>query len=126
MRARYAAYRAAQAAIERSPGARRPQLLRRFLTEPALSRVVAGLAALDAAGRRNYGTPVSNVFDTVATNDSAVLHDCRDESSAGQLDVATGRRLTVGLRNTHVVARFVRVDGRWLISRFELGPTPCR
>jgi hypothetical protein len=55
-----------------------------------------------------------------------VLHDCRDERPAGQLDVATGRRLTVGVANTHVVARFARVDGRWLIAQFELSEQPCR
>jgi hypothetical protein len=126
VRAQYTAYRAAQPAIERSPAARRPQLLRHFLAEPALGRVLAGLAALDAAGRRNYGTAVSTVFATTVSSDSAVLHDCRDESSAGQLDVATGRRLTVGVPKTHVVARFVHADGHWLISRFELSEQPCR
>jgi hypothetical protein len=126
VRARYAAYRAAQPTVEASRADRRPQLLRRFLAEPARSRVLAGLAALHAAGRRSYGSPASKVFAVAVRGDRAVLHDCRDERSAGQLDVATGRRLTVGVEHTHVVVRFARVDGRWLISGFELGDQPCR
>lgn len=125
VRARYAAYREAQPAIETSRAADRPDLLRPFLAEPARSRVLAGLEALDAAGRRPYGRPVSRVFSVEVDRGRAVLHDCRDERLAGQLDVATGRRLTVGVANTHVVARFARVDGRWLIARFELSEQPC-
>jgi hypothetical protein len=126
VRAQYVAYRAAQPAVEASHAERRPALLRRFLAEPARSRVLAGLAALDAAGRRSYGLPTSKVFAVAVSGDRAVLHDCRDEHAAGQLDVATGRRLTVGVEHTHVVVRFARVDGQWLISAFELDQQPCR
>jgi len=126
VRARYAAYRAAQPAMEASPAAKRPELVRPFLAEPARSRVLAGLAALDASGRRAYGTPASKVFAIDVTGDRAVLHDCRDERAAGQLEISTGRRLTVGVANTHLVVRFARVGGQWLIIRFELGGEPCR
>jgi hypothetical protein len=126
VKARYAAYRAAQSAIETSDAAKRPQLVRPFLAEPARSRVLAGLAALDASGRRPYGTPVSKVFAVDVKGEEAVLHDCRDERAAGQLDASTGRRLTVGVANTHVVVRFARVGGQWLIVRFELADKPCR
>lgn len=126
VRARYLAYRAAQPVIERSPARDRPRLAGQYLAEPARTRVLEGLAALDAAGRRPYGSPVSHVGAIEVAGNRAVLHDCRDERSAGQLDVSTGRRLTVGVAHTHVVARFVRVDGRWLISRFELAEQPCR
>lgn len=111
---------------EQTEAASRRTILARVATEPLLSRMLRGIAALRATDRVTWGTPVVHAFEVKVEDKRATLHDCQDATRTGQADARTGRHLTHGKSRTHLVATLNRgEDGVWRVSTLEQLEKPC-
>lgn len=118
-------YPTARKAEQALPGERR-RLLEQVATQPLLDRMSRGIAALRATGRVTWGMPVLHPYEVRVEGDRATLHDCQDDTGTGQADDRTGKRLTHGVRNVHLVATLLRgEDGAWRLSTLEQVKEPC-
>ncbi len=83
---------------------RPPDLWRSILAtvaaDPLLSRLVDGLLAQRAAGRRQYGQVVPHPTVVGLTNRAASVLDCQDASRSGEADADCGLPATVGSLRT--------------------------
>jgi hypothetical protein len=110
----------ATAADEKS----RKAILAATLTEPALSRALAGLTTLDRNGRTQYGHDVPLRQSVRRTGNNAVVIGCLDSSQAGAVDRATGRKINRGPATNPVTVTFAEgPDGVWRVSNTEYGNT---
>ncbi len=90
--------------------------------DPTASLIVKKRANDQAKGLGSYGMPISFVSWPQPINgaSSAVLMDCQDGSQAGDLNVRTGEKLTVGTVNTAIRGSLTRTADGWRVSSSEL------
>ncbi|MEZ0076285.1 hypothetical protein [Planotetraspora sp. GP83] len=111
---------------ERALPAERQTILERVATQPLLSRMLRGIAALRATHRVTWGHPEHHTFDVRIKGDHATLHDCQDARKGGQSDDRTGQHLTHGMSRIHLVAALAKgADGAWRVSKVEQVKEPC-
>ncbi|MEV0623973.1 hypothetical protein AB0I81_62410 [Nonomuraea sp. NPDC050404] len=111
---------------ERAQPEDRRAILEPVTTQPLLSTMLKGIAALRAKGRVTWGQPVFHVFEVDIRDDRAVLRDCQDARKAGQADDRTGKRLTHGMPQTYMVAALAReADGAWRVAKMMQLTEPC-
>ena len=102
----------------------RKKILAATLTEPALSRALAGLATLERNGQTQYGNDVPLRQSVRRTGKSAKVTGCLDSSGAGAVDRRTGRKVNKGPATNPVTVTFVQgSDGVWRASKTEFGNT---
>ncbi len=121
--AQYSAFFAALTPASKATPAGRLEMLRLVATDPSLTRTLGGIAAAAAAGEMLYGRDVlrPEVISVVGT--TATLRDCQDTSGFGRVKVATGKRVTVGVKNTLATVVMKRgTDGVWRVSTVENKP----
>ena len=98
-------------------------MMQKVAVEPALTRVLGGIAAIRRNGQVGYGQDV--IRPRVARVDaaSATVTDCQDTSGFGRLEVATGKKITVGVKNTLATVKMKRgADGAWRVSTVKNAP----
>ncbi|MFI6321606.1 hypothetical protein ACIBG8_29005 [Nonomuraea sp. NPDC050556] len=118
-------YPAGQSA-ERAEPRQRKEILGQYATDPLLSRMSRGIAALRVTGRVTWGLPVIHPYDLQIEGDTATLHDCQDARKTGQADDKTSERLTHGTANTHLRATLRKgADGAWRVATLEQLEEPC-
>ncbi|MBE1584578.1 hypothetical protein ACFPOI_43400 [Nonomuraea angiospora] len=104
----------------------RMAILEPVVTQPLLSTMLKGIAALRAKGRFTYGTPTFHTFKVEVRGDRAVVHDCQDGRDGGQADSRTGKHLTHGMPGTYMVAALAKeADGAWRVAKVEQLDSPC-
>jgi hypothetical protein len=95
----------------------RQAILAATLTEPALTRALAGLARLDQNGQTQYGHDVPLRQTVRRAGRNAVVTGCLDSSKAGAVDRKTGRKVNRGSATNPVTVTFVQdPDGVWRAS----------
>jgi len=110
-------------ASKAKPAAVRLAMLKRFATEPSLTRTLGGFAAASAAGEVYYGQDIVRPEITMVVGLTATLSDCQDTPGHGRLKVATGKKVTVGLKNDLAIVTMKRgPDGVWRVSTVEYKP----
>lgn len=115
-------------AYEAAPD-RRHLMLKRVVTAKIEGKLLDRITALEKKGRTSYGhdTPISQQVEWSRRSPNYVLvRGCLDSSSTGVADVATGRRLTIGVPENPVLMNLRREDGVWLISGFRFPGGQCR
>lgn len=121
--AQYRGFYAALTPASKVTPAERLEMLRKFATDPSLTRTLGGLAAATAAGEVLYGRDVlrPDVVNVVGT--TATIRDCQDTSGFGRVKVSTGKKVTVGVKNTLAIVVMKRgTDGVWRVSTVENKP----
>lgn len=100
-------------------GARYEQM-KTLAVDPALRRVMGGMAASDAAGEVGYGETVVHPKLTSVQGDTAVLTDCQDGSQSGRMKASTGEKTTVGTDHDFANVTMKRgADGAWRVATVE-------
>lgn len=98
-------------------------MLRKVAIEPALSRVLGGMAAAQHVGEVFYGDDILRPVLKLVDGLSATVTDCQDTSGVGRMKVATGKKVTVGVKNTLATVVMKRgSDGVWRVSMVENRP----
>jgi hypothetical protein len=99
------------------PEARWRSVLGRVAAEPQLGLTIALTLQQKRNGIGVYGQPTPRAPKvTIVSAGTATVRDCADFSRAGQVDLRTGQRRTVGVARNPVVVRVSRGgDGRWRV-----------
>lgn len=98
------------------------QVVEEIAVNPVLSQILSGRAEQVQKGIALYGEVITRVSWTqpISGQASATLMDCQDSSNAGQLEVATGDKLTGGLPRSLVRGTLVKgADGAWRVQQIE-------
>jgi len=70
-----------------------------------------------------YGQDTVRPEITMVNGLTATLRDCQDTSGHGRLKVATGKKVTLGLKNDLAIVTMKRgPDGVWRVSTVEYKP----
>lgn len=121
--AQYRGFFAVLTPASKAKPAVRLAMLTRFATEPSLTRTLGGFAAASAAGEVLYGEDIVRPELTRVDGSMATLRDCQDTSGHGRLKVATGKKVTVGLKNDLAIVTMKRgPDAVWRVSTLEYKP----
>jgi len=107
----------------RTPKNRKLALLQTVAVEPQIGRITAAAADFEKKGWDNYGTPGHRPYwgPPVEGGSKAIMGDCMDFSHVGRLEVATGRKLTVGVPRSNIRGLFERqVGGDWRVSGLQI------
>lgn len=102
-------------AAERLPADQRRAYLAAWMTEPALSRFVAGMSRLRKQGRLDVGTSVPHVFSVSTWKNTALVNDCADNSNLRTIDRA-GKVVDRGRRSTWYLTTLKRTKDGWRVS----------
>lgn len=121
--AQYRAYFATLTPASKATPPMRFEILRKVATDPSLTRTLGGLAAAAAAGEVYYGEDIVRPEITKVEGRLAMLRDCQDSSGHGRLKVATGKKVTVGLKNDlAIVTMKLGTEGVWRVSTVTYKP----
>jgi hypothetical protein len=102
----------------------RKKILAATLTEPALSRALAGLTKLDQNGQTQYGKDVPLRQSVRRSGKTAVVTGCLDSSQVGAVDRRNGRKINKGPATNPVTVTFTEgPDGVWRASNTEFRNT---
>lgn len=95
----------------------RAAAMKRLAVDPALARVLGGMASSEQVGEVGYGTPVLRPKIDKIEGDTATILDCQDTSGNGRLAKATGKVVTVGRKNDYAQVTVQRgPDGVWRVA----------
>lgn len=109
-------------ASKAEPEARRV-MLETVAVDPSLTRTLSGMRASDNIGEVAYGQEVVRPELVSADGATATLRDCQDGSAAGRVKVATGEKVTVGVKDELAIVTMQRgPDGVWRVSTVEYQP----
>lgn len=104
------------------PEARRA-MLETVAVDPSLTRTLNGMRASDSIGEVAYGQEVVRPELVSADGGTATLRDCQDGSAAGRVKVATGEKVTVGVKDALAIVTMQRgADAVWRVSTVEYQP----
>jgi len=104
-------------AASAAPAAQRRAILSPVAGEPALSRLLGVMSKLDAEGKRAYGRMISLQPTVQRGGAVALVRSCFDSSGSGELDIKTGRKLTVGPKRELILTTLKRSpDGSWRVT----------
>jgi hypothetical protein len=92
-----------------------------YTTTPELSQLISKLGDQRAKGQALYGVNVPRVQSDDVTGSMATVRDCQQSSSAGVEDLATHRRLTVGVDRHPVTATVLLRGSEWKVSVIAYG-----
>jgi hypothetical protein len=92
-------------------------------TMPELSQLVGKLGAQRAAGEVLYGWDVPRAKVAGIVSGAAKITDCQDSSKAGVQEIATGRKLTVGVARHPVMATLLLRGAAWKVSTITYPPS---
>jgi len=113
-------------AAEDATGKERQRILKQWMTDPLLTRVLDNMAAAQAAGRRAYGKTPFKVDDVMSASTTATLTICQDGSNSGVQDARTGKRINRGLPNTPYVIKYRQIgDQSWRMTDIASPPGEC-
>lgn len=75
------------------------------------------MAAAEAFGEVGYGSHVLQPQVVKVSGAAATVRDCQDSSRTGRMKIATGEKVTVGVKNVLVtVGMKLGADGVWRVS----------
>lgn len=95
----------------------RVEAMTKLAVDPALARVLGGMASSDQAGEVGYGAHVLRPKIDKIDGDTATILDCQDTSGSGRLVEATGKVVTVGRTNDYAQVTLQRgADGAWRVA----------
>lgn len=100
-------------------------LMSQYAVEEIARQDTVGFADLRSRGWVAYGQVEHRVFweEDIAGGDTARLWDCRDDSQAGAMDIATGEKRTVGEAGKGYRGTLIRGDdGQWRVQLLEYDP----
>lgn len=118
--AQYRAFFAVLAPASKARAAQRLAMLKTVATDPSLTRTLGGLAAATAAGEMLYGKDILRPEVVNVAGGTATIRDCQDTSGFGRLKIATGKKVTVGVKNTLATVVMKRgADGVWRVATVE-------
>jgi len=92
-------------------------------TTPEISQLVGKLGAQRAAGEVLYGWDLPHAKVAAIVSGSAKITDCQDSSNAGVREMATGRKLTVGVARHPVMATMLLRGAAWKVSTITYPPS---
>ena len=119
----YRAFFATLTPASRASPSDRFAMMQKVAVEPALTRILGGIAAIRRNGQVGYGEDVIRPRVAKVDGASATVTDCQDTSGFGRLEVATGKKVTVGVKNTLATVNMQRgVDGAWRVSTVKNAP----
>lgn len=119
----YRAFFATLTPASKASPAGRFAMMQKVAVEPALTRVLGGIAAIRRNGQVGYGADVIRPRVAKVDGASATVTDCQDTSGFGRVEVATGKKVTVGVKNTLATVNMQRgVDGAWRVSTVKNAP----
>lgn len=121
----YREYRKVEEKAELANPDKRRKLLTPYLTNPAYTTVMQGMARWDRQGWKSWGQVESDPGKLTIRDGRATLHACQNYSRAGKADRKTGEHLTVGKKRVHEITRWEIVRGKWQIAKFQYPETPC-
>lgn len=94
--------------------------MQKLATDPELTRVMGGMAASTQAGEVFYGEDIIRPMIVSVVGDVATIADCQDTSNHGRERLATGEKVTVGVKNTLANITMKRgADGVWRVAAIE-------
>lgn len=112
-----------------APVNKRPDVLAATVSAGLVAPLMERISKLEATGRTAYGSdiPVSEQVEySKRTGGYVLVRGCLDSSRTGVADVATGRRITVGVPRNPVFVNLRRtVDGDWLVTSFHFPGGQC-
>ncbi len=108
--------------VDTMPTEQVPTAVKAVAVDPTAALLLKKSANDRAAGLAAYGVPISFISWPQPINGgaTAVLSDCQDGSQAGDLDVKTGSKLTVGTVNTPNRGTLKRTPDGWRVASSEL------
>lgn len=101
------------------------ELMSQYAVDEIASQDVVGFTDLRQRGWIAYGDVQHRLSweEDIAGGDTARLWDCRDDSQAGAMDIATGEKRTVGEAGKSYRGTLVRgADGGWRVQLLEYDP----
>lgn len=121
--AQYRAFFTTLTPASKATAAGRFMMMQKVATDPALTRVLGGIAAAQHAGEVYYGQDLVRPELTKVVGMTAMLRDCQDSSGAGRLKTSTGKKVTVGRKNDLAIVTMKRgPDGVWRVSTVTYKP----
>lgn len=116
----YKAFFASLTPLSKATYSARLAVMQRLATDPELTRVMGGMAASTQAGEVFYGEDMVRPMIVSVVGDVATIADCQDTSSHGREKLATGEKVTVGVKNTLANVTMKRGgDGVWRVATIE-------
>lgn len=113
----------------RLPEDEREPALSRVSVDPLKAKILDEVRESEANGLDRYGAMTQHPYweEPVDGGDIAVMGDCQDASQSGVVNVATGRRETVGVADNNVRTTFERgPDQVWRVKEIHyLVDAPC-
>ncbi len=108
--------------LDSIPAGQVPSAVSAVAVDPTASLMLKKSADDRAQGRAAYGLPIPFISwpQPINGGSTAVLSDCQDGSQAGDLDVKTGSKLTVGTVNTLIRGTLTRTSDGWRVASSEL------
>lgn len=108
------------------PDSWRPALAE-IAADPQLTTTLDAMQRQKAAGVTTYGEVTVRISSIELSGSTAKVVDCQDASHAGQADVRTGAKKTVGVARMPVHAQLVRdaAAGTWKVSKTEFPGGEC-
>jgi len=124
--AQYTAFWKILTPTSEAPAAERRQMLEPYAADPELSRVLRGMLAQDRLGRGLYGEAILYPRIQWIKGSRSLIKDCQDASNDGQIERATGKKLTKGTPRHPVTATMVKgKDGQWRVNTVDLPGGTC-
>jgi hypothetical protein len=103
------------------PASQRRGLLEQVAVNPFLDRELASDADYDRAGKSTYGKVGHRLYwGPPPIDGTADIGDCMDLSKFGDFDVRKQEKLTYGSPRRDFRGTLKKVDGRWLVSEFQI------
>lgn len=99
----------------------RLRILFPYTTTPELSQLIFKLGDQRAKGQALYGVNVPRMQKVDVTGSKATIRDCQQSSSAGVENLATHRKLTVGVDRHPVTATVLLRGNDWKVSVIAYG-----
>lgn len=119
----YRAFFATLTPASKAPPADRFQMMKNVAVEPELTTVLGGMATSQHQGEVGYGSEILRPHITGVVGSTAILRDCQDTSHVGRLNVATGKKVTVGYKDDLAIVTMNRaVDGVWRVAKIQSKP----
>ena len=116
----YKAFFASLPLLSKASDSARFAAMQQLATDPELTRVLGGMAASTHVGEVFYGRDIVRPVIISIVGGVARIADCQDTSGSGREKLATGEKVTVGVKNTLANVTMKRgPDGAWRVATIE-------
>lgn len=103
--------------LSRAKPKARYEAMKKLAVDPELSQVMGAMAAATQAGEVGYGQYVLRPKIQKLAGADVTLLDCQDSSGVGRMNLASGRKVTVGRKNDYAQVTMKRGDDEvWRVA----------